>query len=86
MALPAAPRRGLQEWREAGVALLPLGSRFDAVRLPEALVHAAVRTTEPQVIAERLAQRLPGPVIYDGRRNASTVTHHRPEWCPRRQH
>ncbi|MFH8292718.1 hypothetical protein [Streptomyces sp. NPDC018059] len=63
----SAPEHAFWEWKESGVALLPLGSRFDAVRLPEALVQAAVGATALQEIAVRLARLIEGPVIYDGR-------------------
>ncbi|MEV0259628.1 hypothetical protein AB0H82_35950 [Streptomyces sp. NPDC050732] len=61
------PEQACREWAESGVALLPLGGRFDAVRLPEALVQAAVGVTAPQVVAARLAWLIKGPVVYDGR-------------------
>lgn len=62
-----APDRAFREWEETGVALLPLGSCFDAVRLPEALVRAATGVTAPQDITTRLSWLIEGPVIYDGR-------------------
>ncbi|MFG2496805.1 hypothetical protein ACGFSB_01085 [Streptomyces sp. NPDC048441] len=54
------------------MALLPLGSRFVAARLPEALAYAAVLAAEPEEVAERLEQRLQGPVIFDGRTMGGT--------------
>ncbi|WP_399926659.1 hypothetical protein [Streptomyces kanamyceticus] len=63
----SAPEHAFWEWKESGVALLPLGNRFDAVRLPEALVQAAVGATAPQQVAVRLARLVEGPVVYDGR-------------------
>ncbi|APY87767.1 hypothetical protein DCW30_34420 [Streptomyces alfalfae] len=60
------------EWETRGVALLPLGRRFDAVRMPEPLVYAALDTTEPQEVARLLTQVLAGPVIYDGRTMGGT--------------
>ncbi|MET7363802.1 hypothetical protein ABZS76_35895 [Streptomyces sp. NPDC005562] len=66
------PAQARREWADTGVALLPCGRRFDAVRLPEHLVHSAVRSTDPTVIAARLAQNLGGPVIYDGRTMGGT--------------
>lgn len=65
-----------QAWREwspcgGGVAMLPLGRRFVAPRLPEELVYAAVETSEPQAVAARLAKAL-GPVIFDGRAMGGT--------------
>lgn len=49
------------------MALLPLGRRFVAPRLPEALVYTAAGVSEPQEVATRLVQILKGPVIFDGR-------------------
>ncbi|QUI32421.1 hypothetical protein H9W91_17305 [Streptomyces alfalfae] len=60
------------EWETSGVALLPLGRRFNAVRMPEPLVYAALDTTEPQEVARFLTQVLAGPVIYDGRTMGGT--------------
>jgi hypothetical protein len=37
------PAQAHTEWGARGVALLPLGRRFDAVRIPEVLVRAALR-------------------------------------------
>ncbi|MEU1149576.1 hypothetical protein ACFYO9_33505 [Streptomyces sp. NPDC005863] len=66
------PAQAWREWAATGVALLPCGRRFDAVRLPERLVHSAVRSTDPKVVAARLTQSLDGPVIYDGRTMGGT--------------
>ncbi|CAM5521138.1 hypothetical protein SALBM135S_02126 [Streptomyces alboniger] len=62
-----AYEQACREWEESGVALLPLGGRFDAVRLPETLVRTAVGVTAPQEVAARLSWLIEGPVIYDGR-------------------
>ncbi len=62
-----APEQARREWADTGVALLPLGQRFDAVRLPAQLVLAAVGTCDPLEIAERLGRFLNGPVVFDGR-------------------
>ncbi|MGW2226782.1 hypothetical protein [Streptomyces formicae] len=61
------PEQARREWRESGVALLPLGERFDAIRMPDALVQAAVNSTLPDVIAWHLVHILSGPVVYDQR-------------------
>ncbi|MEU1024713.1 hypothetical protein ABZ366_21970 [Streptomyces sp. NPDC005904] len=61
------PVRARREWAVVGVALLPLGPRFEAVRLPGRLVAAALRTAHPREIAGRLGPLLGGPVIFDGR-------------------
>ncbi|MEU6513595.1 hypothetical protein [Streptomyces sp. NPDC046978] len=50
-----------------GVTLLGLGDRIAAVRMPSALVHAALGTAELQEVAELLEARLGGAVIYDVR-------------------
>ncbi|MEU6891615.1 hypothetical protein ABZ934_07400 [Streptomyces sp. NPDC046557] len=62
------PERVRAEWRERGVAVLPIGSRFDAVRLPDPLVHAAVGTADlgHNHTDFALGERLGGPVIHDG--------------------
>ncbi|MCF3124772.1 hypothetical protein IPZ68_34470 [Streptomyces arenae] len=67
-----APEQARREWADTGVALLPLGLRFDAVRLPDRLVHAALRSAVPDEIAARLGRLLRGPVIYDGRTMGGT--------------
>ncbi|MFJ7592147.1 hypothetical protein ACIQZO_33250 [Streptomyces sp. NPDC097617] len=54
-------------WREHGVAVLPLGARFEAVRVPDALAHAAVESSEDRVVDLALALALEGPVIHDPR-------------------
>lgn len=61
------PTLAWREWADGGVALLPLGRVFVTPRLPAELVQTAVATSDPQEVAARLAQRLDGPVIYDGR-------------------
>lgn len=65
--LPAAGReRARIEWREQGLAMLPLGTLFSAIRLPARLVAAI---TGPLTLAETdafLADALDGgPVICD---------------------
>ncbi|MFD9861954.1 hypothetical protein [Streptomyces alboflavus] len=54
-------------WAQQGLALLPLGRRFDAIRVPAERVHAAVGSDEPQAVAAFLADWLDGPVIRDVR-------------------
>lgn len=60
-----SPDTAHTEWRTQGVALLHLGQRFSAVRLPERLVRAAVGSADMAEIADTLAARLQGPVIRD---------------------
>ncbi|WP_369217251.1 hypothetical protein [Streptomyces flavofungini] len=67
-----APELAAREWTETGVALLPLGRRFDAARLPQALVQVAVGVTVPHETAVRVARLLDGPVIYDDRAMGGT--------------
>lgn len=66
------PAHAWTEWQSRGVAVLPLGHRFDAVRIPETFVYAALGTAAPAAVAERLDRRLGGPVIYDGRTMGGT--------------
>jgi hypothetical protein len=62
-----APEQARAEWSNQGVALLPLGRRFAAVRLPGAMVHAAAGSDVPDIVAKALSERLSGPVIHDHR-------------------
>lgn len=55
------------EWHEHGVALLPLGTLFSAVRLPGALIQVLAASREPQDIDPFLEEALQGPVICDPR-------------------
>ncbi|MFJ1664789.1 hypothetical protein ACIOK4_00080 [Streptomyces bottropensis] len=59
------PEQVRAEWADRGVALLPLGRAFSAVRLTSRLVHAAVGSHDPAVITAELEDRLSGPVIHD---------------------
>ncbi|MGW3417071.1 hypothetical protein [Streptomyces phaeochromogenes] len=72
-----APEQARMEWSgEGGVALLPLGTLYSAVRIPERMVHAAAGSSEPTAVNEYLAQALlGGPVICDpsGRRYYALV-------------
>lgn len=62
------PSAAVQAWARGDVALLPLGMRFAAVRIPSRLAYAAAASTEPVAVAEFLAQFLDdGPVICDPR-------------------
>ncbi|WP_244317934.1 hypothetical protein [Streptomyces chryseus] len=53
------------EWSNQRVAMLPLGSRFDAVRMPVEIVHAAAASSDWQTVSGFLAETLNGPVIHD---------------------
>lgn len=61
------PERAHAEWAERGVALLPLGRRFDAIRVPAERMHAAVGSDEVGIVAEVVAEWLHGPVFRDTR-------------------
>ncbi|WP_055698490.1 hypothetical protein [Streptomyces silaceus] len=59
------PQQAHRDWLERGTTQLPLGTRFNAVRLSAQIVHAAVGTTDPDVVGATLAELLCGPVIHD---------------------
>ncbi|MEW2525390.1 hypothetical protein [Streptomyces sp. NPDC047071] len=65
----ADPRPGnaWAEWEAHGVALLPLGRRFDALRLPAEQVHDVVGSDEAQTLVTVLRVWLDGPVFRDCR-------------------
>lgn len=67
--LPAAGRdRARTEWQHYGLALIPLGVLFSAVRIPGRLIHAAVGSDEPTAVDAFLNEALDsGPVICDPR-------------------
>lgn len=54
-----------QDWLDGRPAVLRLGIRFDAVRMPMELVHAALSSTQAEKVAGGLAEALDGPVIAD---------------------
>jgi hypothetical protein len=60
------------EWAAHGVALLPLGKRFAAVRMTMDVVHAAVGSDSADQVAEVLVALLDGPVVYDRRVTGAT--------------
>ncbi|MFF3870710.1 hypothetical protein [Streptomyces sp. NPDC001978] len=55
------------EWTTQGVALLPLGDRFAAVRMPSDVVHAVAESEERDTVAVLLGELLGGSIIYDRR-------------------
>ncbi|MFD9505040.1 hypothetical protein [Streptomyces mirabilis] len=61
------PEQAWAEWSAQGVALLPLGERFAAVRVAADVLHAAVGCEEPGRVAAALAELRTGPVIHDHR-------------------
>lgn len=66
------PQQAQIEWSSNGVALLPLGDRFAAIRISGGLMHTALGCDEPLQVAKDLAKRLQGPVIHDHRIAGST--------------
>lgn len=60
--VPAQARREF----DVGIALVPTGEKFDAIRLPAPVVHAAAGSEDPDAVAAYLAQALAdGAVIHD---------------------
>ncbi len=62
-----SPERARREWATQGVALLPLGERFAAVRMPASVVHTAVQSEDGDQVAVSLGESLGGSIIYDRR-------------------
>lgn len=63
-----SPVRARQEWTDHRVALLPLGTLFSAVRIPQSLVLAVVGRAPHAEVDAFLAEALDdGPVICDPR-------------------
>ncbi|GAA3489687.1 hypothetical protein [Streptomyces cremeus] len=55
-----------EEWDARRVAMLPLGRRFDAVRIPAEVVHAGLGTDNRDAVGALLSTMLGGgPVIQD---------------------
>jgi len=54
-----------EEWEARGIALMPLGRAYSAVRLPARLVHALAGTVDRHESDAFIAQALRGPVIAD---------------------
>ncbi len=66
LAAHASPRFARTQWQTHGVALLPLGALFSAIRIPGRLVQAVVASTDPCDIDAVLDETLGGgPVICD---------------------
>ncbi|MFF1451634.1 hypothetical protein ACFVYF_26370 [Streptomyces sp. NPDC058274] len=61
------PEQVWTEWATMGVALVPLGKRFAAVRMTAEVVHAAVDSDDPAQVASGLEELLRGPVVHDRR-------------------
>ncbi|WP_328502685.1 hypothetical protein OG828_28215 [Streptomyces sp. NBC_00457] len=61
-----SPNTARTEWSSAArLALIPLGRRFEAIRLPEDIAHGAAQSDEPSTVGAWLARNLRGPVIHD---------------------
>ncbi|GGS92910.1 MULTISPECIES: hypothetical protein [Streptomyces] len=61
------PAEAHAAWRTCGVAVLPLGECFEAIRFPQALAAAAVGCTTATVVNLAFADALEGPIIHDPR-------------------
>ncbi len=61
------PQQVRAEWSAQGVALLPLGKLFAAVRMHGDLVYAALDCHAPEQVTTAVRQSLDGPVIHDHR-------------------
>ncbi|WP_369379256.1 DUF6415 family natural product biosynthesis protein [Streptomyces sp. cg36] len=59
------PATARQEWTRHGLALLPTGRVFGAVRIGAAIIHAAAQSGDPGTVGAYLARTLGGPVIHD---------------------
>ncbi|MEO3976279.1 hypothetical protein [Streptomyces sp. CAU 1734] len=63
------PSEPLNDWTQRSYTVLPMGVRFDAVRIPSDLVHAAVDTADDgvdhTVVADALRLAVAGPVLAD---------------------
>ncbi|MFE6398998.1 hypothetical protein [Streptomyces alboflavus] len=60
-----SPREAVTEWANRDVSLLPLGVRFDAVRVPASRIHRSVCSEDPATVAAALDDWLGGPVVRD---------------------
>ncbi|MGK5499656.1 hypothetical protein ACSNOF_17170, partial [Streptomyces sp. URMC 125] len=61
----ADPQAARSQWRESGLALLPCGSIFAAVRMPGDVVRAAAGTSRTGEVDAFLREALDGPVFVD---------------------
>ncbi len=69
------PKRVLRHWEAGADELLPLGGRFAAVRIPGAILHAAVGSDDDQALTVVARDTLRGPVI------AGTYARRRTYWA-----
>ncbi len=61
------PRQAEAEWADSGLALLPLGTLFDAIRVPGELIHRVMGSDDSATAGKTLDDWLHGPVIRDTR-------------------
>jgi hypothetical protein len=59
--------RARREWRDSGVAMLPLGGIMSAVRIPGKVLAPLTGVATPDEVDEYLRAALDGPVICDPR-------------------
>ncbi|MFH8792434.1 hypothetical protein [Streptomyces sp. NPDC017941] len=59
------PRQAEAEWANSGLAILPTGALFDAIRVPGQLIHTAVGSDDPATVGGALDRWLHGPVVRD---------------------
>ncbi|MGW4300445.1 hypothetical protein ACWEHT_11770 [Streptomyces sp. NPDC004646] len=71
----AQPQVVLQSWARFGSALLPLGGRIAAVRIPADILHTALGSADEKVIAAVARDELRGPIV------AGAFGHQRAYWA-----
>lgn len=67
------PAQAYAEWSNCGVALLPCGKQFAAVRVPSPLMHEAVGSENADEVKAALQTMLSGPVLIDYRGTGAGV-------------
>lgn len=56
-----------EEWSTQGLAMVPLGAGWGAVRIPGTIVHAAAGSDDRHAVTDAVRHHLRGPVIHDVR-------------------
>ncbi|GHH32609.1 hypothetical protein [Streptomyces candidus] len=64
----ADPPTAHHDWQARTLTVLPLGVRFDAVRIPADVLYAAILNVRPAGVSRLLDQLLGGPVVQDADR------------------
>lgn len=59
------PSAAWMEWEKGGLAMLPTGHAFDAVRVSAAIIHSAAQSGDRDTVGAYLRRVLDGPVIHD---------------------